>query len=91
MMTYGVNVQNRASMDQELYNLHLEAGRRAGKDRTCGQKVAFPTEESATRAAERVNRRPVQHHKVEPYPCAFCQKWHTGRVMSEDELKTITA
>jgi len=69
-------------MDQELYDLHIAAGRTAGRDATCGVNHAYPSEESAQRAA---------NDGLEPYPCAFCAKWHRGRKMSLDELRAHQA
>jgi hypothetical protein len=74
-------------MDKEIFDLHINAGRKAGQERTCGKKVAYPTEESALRAAEAMNRKPTTRKKLEGYPCAFCQKWHIGREMSLEELR----
>jgi len=68
--------------------LHLRAGRRAGVERTCGKKVAYPAEDSATRAAVAMNAKPTTRKPLEAYPCAFCEQWHIGRAMSLDELRS---
>ncbi len=78
-------------MDQELYDLHIAAGRAAGKDRTCGEKVAYPSEESGQRAAEAMNAKESTRKPLEAYPCAFCAGWHLGRKMSLDELRSHQA
>ena len=76
-------------MNEKLYNLHLESGRIAGRDKTCGKKNAFETEEAAQKASDAHNRWEKRHHDVEPYPCAFCEKWHIGGVMSVELLESI--
>lgn len=63
-------------MEEELYNLHLQAGLIIGQDYTCGKKQQHQTEEHAAKAAARLNQSGKAHHEVEPYPCAFCKKWH---------------
>jgi len=78
-------------MDTEIYNLHLEAGRKAGVERTCGKKARHPDEEQARKAAEAHNRWDKRHHDVEPYPCAFCGQWHIGRVMPVDVLRKFAS
>ena len=78
-------------MDKELYNLHLEAGRKCGHGKTCGLKKKYETEADAIAASRCHNAWPRKRHEVEPYPCAFCGKWHIGGVMSIYRLKEITA
>lgn len=78
-------------MDAELVRLHLIAGKFCGVWFTCDGKSKHETEEIAAKVATKMNERP-QHKKrydVEPYPCAFCGKWHVGRKMSIEELKEI--
>ncbi len=36
-------------MAEDIHALHIAAGLRAGRDRTCGKKVAYPDEDSAQR------------------------------------------
>ena len=74
-------------MDQEIYDLHIAAGRASGQNSTCGRKQAYETEEDAARAAVHHNQWKGRHHDVEPYPCAFCEKWHLGRVMPIEVLR----
>ena len=75
-------------MDAELQQLHLNAGRKAGVERTCGKKVRYPSEESAVRAADEMNHKPTTKKPLEAYPCPFCEQWHIGRAMSIDELRS---
>lgn len=74
-------------MNQDIFDLHILAGKAAGIERTCGKKIGYSTEESAAKAAESMNKKPTTRNRLEPYPCAFCSKWHIGREMSLDELK----
>lgn len=74
-------------MDSRLHRLHLLAGQAAGKERTCGTKVKYETEELAVKAANSINKSNNRKHINEAYPCPFCGKWHIGREMSEQELK----
>jgi len=74
-------------MDKDLFDLHVAAGLRAGRERTCGAKIAYTTEESAARAAAAMNAKPTTRKPLEPYPCAFCHLWHIGRQMSLEELR----
>lgn len=76
-------------MDERLYNLHLEAGRIAGQERTCGKKNAFADEPAAQKAADAHNRWDKRRHDVEPYPCAFCNQWHIGNKMPVEVLEQI--
>lgn len=75
-------------MTEELYELHLNAARKAGKDASCGKKQWYVNYELGWKAAARLNESPNSRHKVEPYPCPFCDRWHIGRVMSVEELKS---
>lgn len=75
-------------MDQELFALHVNAGLKAGRDSTCGKKVAYSSEESAARAAAEMNGKPSTRKPLEHYPCAFCRLWHIGRKMSLEELRS---
>ncbi len=73
-------------MDTKIYELHINAGKKAGIDSTCGKKIGYSTEESALKAAIAMNKKQSTRKILEGYPCAFCEKWHVGRQMSEDEL-----
>jgi hypothetical protein len=78
-------------MQDDIHQLHLEAGRICGQERTCGTKRPFEDEIAAQKAALAHNAWASRKHDVEPYPCAFCGKWHIGRVMSAVELQAIIA
>jgi len=69
-------------MDPKTFELHILAGKAAGIERTCGAKVQYPTEDSAVRAAESMNKKPTTKRELEPYPCAFCSQWHIGGKMT---------
>jgi hypothetical protein len=76
-------------MDQELYNLHLQAGLAAGEERTCGKKIRWSDEERANKAAGDMNQKPTTRNVLEAYPCPFCKTWHIGRKMSKEELLSV--
>lgn len=78
-------------MDPHVHDLHIRAGTRAGRERTCGKKVDYRSEESAEKAAARMNAKPTTRNTLEPYPCAFCHGWHVGRAMSLEELESHAA
>ena len=73
-------------MKPDLHALHIAAGLRAGRDRTCGKKAAYASEESAAGVAATMNKKPDARNVQEAYPCAFCKKWHVGLKMSKDDL-----
>lgn len=75
-------------MEDDIHALHIAAGLRAGRERTCGKKIAYPNEPSAQRAATSMNAKPGTRKPLEGYPCAFCNVWHLGRQMSLDELRS---
>jgi hypothetical protein len=83
-------------MNEAIYNLHLNAGQAIGKDKTCGCKIDYKTEVTASEAAdsakrtlrERMNSKPNTRNILEAYPCAFCQGWHIGRAMTREELES---
>jgi hypothetical protein len=78
-------------MEKRLHDLHLQAGLASGREKTCGQKTAYETEEHASRSAAAHNRWAKRKHDVEPYPCAFCHKWHIGGIMPVELLEAIAA
>lgn len=71
-------------MDHKTYEWHLQKGKEAGIDKTCGKKIAFDTEEKGIKAANHHNNWDGRNHDVETYPCYFCNKWHIGRIMKND-------
>lgn len=76
-------------MTPELLNLHLEAGRRVGQEKTCGKKTKYADEAAGIKAAASHNKWEKRRHDVEPYPCAFCNQWHVGQIMPVELLKQI--
>ena len=78
-------------VDDATRELHLNAGRKASEERTCGQKIRYPAEDSAVRAADAMNAKPTTKKPLEAYPCPFCEQWHIGRAMSVDELRSYVA
>ena len=78
-------------MTPELRALHLAAGLRAGLDRTCVKKVAYSSETSAGKAADAMNAKPDTRNVLEAYPCPFCDRWHVGRKLSDEELREMAS
>jgi hypothetical protein len=73
-----------AGMDDAVRLAHLSAGAAYGREATCGKKIDYFSEASATRAAEAMMAKGSK--PLEPYPCYWCLGWHIGRAMSPDEL-----
>ena len=67
--------------------LHLKAGFQAGKERTCGKKIDYKSEDTARKAVFKITKKGKNRHLLEPYPCLFCEGWHIGRKMSMKELE----
>jgi hypothetical protein len=63
--------------------MHLKAGKVYGRESTCGKKMNFHTEETATKVAPRLSVR--FGHQMEAYPCFWCEGWHIGREMTDEE------
>lgn len=74
-------------MEQELYNLHINAGLKAGEEKTCGKKTKYADETAANKAAQSHNKWEKRRHDVEAYPCAFCKQWHIGGIMPREVLE----
>ena len=88
-------------MTMEEIVMHLAAGQFFGKEKTCGTKIRHDTEEKAKGHADALNRRGMQSHEVEPYPCYWCSdvfpetnppefvhlNWHVGRTMEPEERR----
>lgn len=71
-------------MDTYLQELHKKYALRAGKDRSCGNKVDYKSYETANKTALKLS---VKFKKeMEAYPCPYCDGWHIGRKLSTDEL-----
>jgi hypothetical protein len=73
-------------MEDSIKKLHLIAGEKAGKEKTCGSKIKY-SEASAVKAAAKMNTKPTTRKELEAYPCFFCGQWHVGRKMSKEELE----
>lgn len=73
-------------MDTYLRELHLNAGKKAGRDSACGSKINYKSEETASKSAEAMMRKGSK--ALEPYPCPWCDGWHIGRKMSIEELES---
>lgn len=67
---------------------HINAGVFYGEYRTCGSKINRRTEESAVEQAARESLRLKKD--MEAYPCAFCDGWHIGRTMTQEERDLFT-
>jgi hypothetical protein len=78
-----------SGMDEHTMTLHKRAAIATGKDVACGSKINYKTEEKAIRAAISLNQKTNRpnFHKLEAYPCPFCNGWHIGREMSKEELE----
>ena len=42
-------------------------------------KEQYETNEIAIEVCRRINQQPKQIHKVVPYKCTFCHKFHVGK------------
>ena len=76
-------------MDPKLIELHQKAGLVCGREHTCGKKVNYKSEESATKASEGFMKKGKAKYELEAYHCPFCGGWHIGRKMSLAELKSL--
>lgn len=74
-------------MDEATRQMHLKAGRAYGVEATCGKKIDYGSEESADKAAAAMTRKTGR--ELEAYPCDFCDGWHVGRAMAEEERSTF--
>lgn len=74
-------------MDEELKQLHINAALKAGEERSCGKKIDYKSEETASKAAVSINKKGKARNELEPYPCPFCNGWHIGKVMPKDILE----
>jgi hypothetical protein len=75
-------------MNKDLQQLHIKVGIIIGKEKTCGKKINYQTEETAIEAAEQMNQKPNTRNTLEAYPCGFCNDWHIGRKMTKAELES---
>jgi hypothetical protein len=72
-------------MDPETHQMHLIAGRRYGREATCGTKINYEFEDIADKAVVAMKNKASK--PLEAYPCFWCNGWHIGRKMSEQELR----
>ena len=59
---------------------------RRHKRRSCLHKQAHETEDAAYAAISQLKKRSFIFHKMKPYKCPYCNKWHFGRT-SKIEFK----
>jgi hypothetical protein len=79
-------------MNSEMQELHLKVGKICGQEKTCGKKMNYKNEETATKSAAVMNRKYNNpDHVLEPYPCAFCGGWHIGRMMPKEWMVDFLA
>ncbi len=74
-------------MDEETRARHMSAGEAYGRAATCGNKIDYKSEKSAARAAEAMNAK--SDKVLEAYPCFWCQGWHIGRAITEQEWEQL--
>jgi hypothetical protein len=60
-------------MDTGIEMLHMRAAILAGRERSCNGKVNYKSEETAAKAAAKMNSSGKAKHELEPYPCPFCE------------------
>ena len=75
-----------------LYKLPYDIALLAGQERSCWNKIKFPTFESALRGSEGFNKKNEKKgidKRLEPYPCPFCNQYHMGGKMDKEELNKI--
>jgi hypothetical protein len=70
--------------------MHHRAARAAGEESACTGKVRHETERKAQGHARSLNRHPSRQRPgntdwKEAYPCPFCDGWHVGREMTDEE------
>jgi len=72
-------------MSNRNWDEHLAAAKRFGKTSSCTNKVKYKTFGSASQAAVFASKK--YNNTKSPYPCPFCNKWHVGRKLSDNELR----
>lgn len=74
-------------MDERERRMHLAAGMEYGVKSTCGegehQKINYVYENTAIVAAAKGSEK--YSKAMEAYPCPWCDGWHIGRKMTEEE------
>lgn len=76
---------SRLPMNALDYVLHIYAAFIYGEESSCAGKIQYSNHGQARTACWKMNAKPTTKNVLEPYPCPFCQKWHVGRAMSDDE------
>lgn len=71
-------------LSEEEHERQKKAAYILGATRSCNVKVKYDTEEQAHKAAMRKSKK--WGAKLEAYPCPFCNSYHFGRMMSEEEI-----
>lgn len=66
--------------------MHRRAATYYGEQASCGTKIRY-SEASALRAAESMTAKRTDGKQLEAYPCPWCERWHVGRKMSDEERK----
>lgn len=75
-------------MTPEDFEMHLRAGATYGRESTCGIKIDYASEQTASKAALAMTARQKKlgyERPLEAYPCTWCSGWHIGREMTEEE------
>lgn len=68
--------------------MHLLAGKTYGQEATCGKKIDFQSEETATKSAVKLTDK--YQRDMEAYPCYFCNGWHVGRKLTQEEIERFS-
>lgn len=74
------------------YEQHLNAGAIYGEDATCGgitkkKKIDYKSMSTAQKSADAMMRKGSKD--LEPYPCYWCEGWHIGRSMTQEEYDVL--
>lgn len=78
--------QSGVTMEEELRQLHLKAGRYLGIKKICEKREKYYTYLSAKCIVDKWNyTSPSLLQRT--YPCPFCKMWHIGRAMSRETLE----
>lgn len=75
-------------MDEATREMHKRAALFYGRESSCGTKIKY-SEDSAVKAAESMSRKYAGTKVLEAYPCPWCERWHVGRQMTEDEQQSF--
>lgn len=53
--------------------------RRKDKQKSCGSKMSYPTKQKAMGAIYYTLKKHFIFHRMRPYKCRYCKKWHIGK------------